>query len=141
MASMAIAVLPVLRSPMISSRWPRPMGIMLSIALMPVCRGSVTGWRWAMPGAAHSSGRRSGVSTTPLPSSGRPSGSTTRPMSGSPTGTERSSPLRRTWSPSLMPRYSPRMTTPTELSSRLNTCPAAPLANSTRSPAMAPARP
>jgi hypothetical protein len=37
--SMAIAVLPVWRSPMISSRWPRPIGIMASIALMPVCSG------------------------------------------------------------------------------------------------------
>jgi hypothetical protein len=37
------AVLPVLRSPMISSRWPRPMGIIASMALMPVCSGSVTG--------------------------------------------------------------------------------------------------
>ena len=49
--SMAMAVLPVLRSPMISSRWPRPMGIMESMALMPVCSGSLTGWRSATPGA------------------------------------------------------------------------------------------
>ena len=33
--SIAIAVLPVWRSPMISSRWPRPIGIRASIALMP----------------------------------------------------------------------------------------------------------
>ena len=52
--SIAMAVLPVLRSPMISSRCPRPMGIMLSIALMPVCSGSFTGWRSAMPGATMS---------------------------------------------------------------------------------------
>ena len=102
--SIAIAVLPVLRSPMISSRWPRPIGIIESIALMPVCRGSLTGWRWAMPGALNSSGRRCGVSITPRPSSGRPSGSTTRPISFSPTGTETSSPVRLTSSPSLMPR-------------------------------------
>ena len=37
--SRAMAVLPVWRSPMISSRWPRPIGIMASIALMPVCSG------------------------------------------------------------------------------------------------------
>ena len=42
---MATVVLPVLRSPMISSRWPRPMGVMASMALMPVCSGSLTGWR------------------------------------------------------------------------------------------------
>ncbi len=39
--SMAMAVLPVLRSPMISSRWPRPIGVIASIALMPVCSGSL----------------------------------------------------------------------------------------------------
>ena len=43
--SIAIAVLPVCRSPMISWRWPRPIGVMASIALMPVCSGSFTGWR------------------------------------------------------------------------------------------------
>ena len=37
--SIAIAVLPVWRSPMISSRWPRPIGIIPSIALSPVCTG------------------------------------------------------------------------------------------------------
>ena len=49
--SMAMVVLPVLRSPMISSRWPRPIGVMASMALMPVCSGSFTGWRPMMPGA------------------------------------------------------------------------------------------
>jgi hypothetical protein len=44
-ASSATAVLPVPRSPMISSRWPRPIGIIESIALMPVCIGSPTGCR------------------------------------------------------------------------------------------------
>ena len=44
-------VLPVLRSPMISSRWPRPMGVMASMDLMPVCSGSCTGLRPMMPGA------------------------------------------------------------------------------------------
>ena len=48
---MAIVVLPVLRSPMISSRWPRPIGVIASIDLMPVCSGSCTGLRPVMPGA------------------------------------------------------------------------------------------
>ena len=39
--STPIAVLPVPRSPMISSRWPRPIGIIESIALRPVCSGSI----------------------------------------------------------------------------------------------------
>ena len=43
--SMPMAVLPVLRSPMISSRWPRPIGVIASMALMPVCSGSLTGCR------------------------------------------------------------------------------------------------
>ena len=41
---------------MISSRWPRPMGIMASMALMPVCSGSRTGWRSTTPGAMRSIG-------------------------------------------------------------------------------------
>ena len=56
MVSSAMAVLPVWRSPMISSRWPRPIGIMASMALMPVCIGSFTGWRSTTPGARRSIG-------------------------------------------------------------------------------------
>ena len=55
-----MAVLPVWRSPMISSRWPRPMGIMASMALMPVCIGSFTGWRATTPGARRSTGLNCG---------------------------------------------------------------------------------
>src|SRR6266702_3640448 len=40
------AVLPVFWSPMISSRWPRPMLVIASMALMPVSSGSLTDWRW-----------------------------------------------------------------------------------------------
>src|SRR4029453_10947742 len=53
--STATAVLPVWRSPMISSRWPRPIGTMPSMALRPVCIGSRTGCRSTTPGAG---GRR-----------------------------------------------------------------------------------
>ena len=42
---------------MISSRWPRPIGIIASIAFRPVCIGSLTGWRWTTPGALNSAGR------------------------------------------------------------------------------------
>ena len=59
--STPIAVLPVPRSPMISSRWPRPIGIIESIALRPVWSGSTTGCRWMTPGALNSSGRRVGL--------------------------------------------------------------------------------
>ena len=57
--SMATAVLPVCRSPMISWRWPRPMAVMASMALMPVCSGSLTPWRWTTEGACSSRARRS----------------------------------------------------------------------------------
>ncbi len=55
-ASIAMAVFPVWRSPMMSSRWPRPIGIIASIALMPVCIGSLTGMRSTTPGALRSTG-------------------------------------------------------------------------------------
>jgi hypothetical protein len=100
--SMPIVVLPVCRSPMISSRWPRPIGIIESIALRPVCMGSVTGWRWTTPGALNSAGRVCDVLMSPLPSSGLPSGSTMRPSSSSPTGISRSLPVRFAVSPSTI---------------------------------------
>jgi hypothetical protein len=62
MVSSATAVLPVWRSPMSSSRWPRPMGIIVSMALMPVYMGSVTDWRAMTPGAMRSTGRNLSVS-------------------------------------------------------------------------------
>jgi hypothetical protein len=80
--SSAMAVLPVLRSPMISSRWPRPIGIIESIALMPVCSGSCTGWRSAMPGATMSILRVSVDGIAGPPSSGWPSGFTDAPITG-----------------------------------------------------------
>ena len=94
MVSTAIWVLPVWRSPVISSRWPRPMGIMPSMALMPVCSGTDTPLRSMMPGASFSMGRVSFVSAGPLPSMGSPSAFTTRPSSASPTGTDSALPVR-----------------------------------------------
>src|SRR5919202_294672 len=55
--STAIAVLPVERSPMMSSRCPRPTFVIESIALMPVASGSFTGCRATTPRALNSSGR------------------------------------------------------------------------------------
>src|SRR4026209_3013163 len=49
--SVAAAVLPVWRSPMISSRWPRPIGMSASIALSPVAIGSCTDLRGGVAGA------------------------------------------------------------------------------------------
>ena len=102
--SIAMAVLPVWRSPMISSRWPRPIGISASIALIPVWTGVSTDWRTMTPGAIRSTGRVLVDSIGPLSSSGRPSGSTTRPRSASPTGTSTTRPVVLTVSPSLIAR-------------------------------------
>src|SRR5215208_6167838 len=105
--SRQIELLPVWRSPMISSRWPRPTLVIASIALMPVAIGSFTGWRCTTPGALNSAGRVSEVFTSPLPSSGLPSGSTMRPSSSSPTGISSRRPVRLTVSPSSILSHSP----------------------------------
>src|SRR4051794_27095309 len=131
--SIATAVLPVLRSPMISSRWPRPTGVMASMDLMPVCNGSVTGWRATMPGACTSRRRSLSAAIGPRPSTGRPRGSTTRPNSPSPTGTERIRPVARAGWPSSMCSMSPRTTAPIESSSRLRARPSTPPSNSSSS--------
>jgi hypothetical protein len=129
---------------MISSRWPRPIGIIESIAFMPVCIGSCTDLRAMMPGALIST-LRVWVPTIGLPPSmAWPVALTTRPTSSSPTGTSTILPVRRTTSPSLMPSKRPRIATPTLSSSRLSTMPwtFSPLpSNSSSSPASAPDRP
>src|SRR5262252_1513758 len=135
--SMAMAVLPVCRSPMISSRWPRPIGVIASMALIPVCSGSFTFWRCTTDGACSSRARCWVPSISPLPSSGTPSGSTTRPRNPSPTGTESTSPVRRTCWPSSTLAKSPRMTTPISRTSRFSARPRIPPGNSSSSFAMA----
>ena len=137
MASTATAVLPVWRSPMISSRWPRPMGIIESMALMPVCIGSWTVLRAMMPGALTSILRLSVASSGPLPSTGWPSAFTTRPTSASPTGTSAMRPVRLTTSPSRTASKLPSSATPTLSSSRFSTRPTTPLPKSSNSPAIA----
>ena len=140
-ASIAIALLPIERSPMISSRWPRPIGIIASIALMPVCTGSLTDSRATTSGAIRSTGKRWPVLIGPRSSIGSPSGLTTRPISSSPTGTEATSPVVRTSSPSLMSVYSPRMIAPTVSSSRFSARPRVPVLNSMSSEARHSPRP
>src|SRR4051812_3323772 len=139
--STPMVVLPVWRSPMISSRWPRPIGIIASIALMPVCSGSTTGWRWTTPGALNSAGRVSVNSISPLPSSGLPSGSTMRPSSPSPTGISSSELVRLTVSPSTIFSHSPNSTAPTLSDSRFSARPVTPWGSSRRSNAMQFSRP
>src|SRR5262252_4014477 len=109
MVSRAIAVLPVWRSPMINSRWPRPIGMSASIALSPVAIGSCTDLRGMMPGALTSTRLRS-PAIGPLSSIGLPSASTTRPSRPLPTGTSTMAPVRLTVWPSTISRSSPKMT-------------------------------
>src|SRR5262249_21237810 len=134
MVSIATAVLPVWRSPMISSRWPRPIGTIESIALMPVCTGWETDFRAITPGATFSMTSLALALTGPLPSIGAPSEFTTRPSSSGPTGTSRIRPVHLTVSPSLMCWYSPRITAPTESRSRLSARPKVFFGNSSISP-------
>src|SRR5438309_5433723 len=137
MVSTATAVLPVWRSPMISSRWPRPIGTIESIALSPVCTGSFTDCRSTTPGAMRSIAANLLVPSGPLPSIGCPSALTTRPSSSSPTGTEMMRPVRLTRSPSLISLNSPSSTAPTLSSSRFSAMPNTPCGNSSISPAIA----
>ena len=141
MASTASPVLPVCRSPSISSRCPRPMGIIASMALMPVCSGTVTGARSRMAGAGRSMGRRSVVATGPRPSSGCPNGSITRPNSAAPTPTSITRPVRVTSSPACRCSQSPSSTTPTAVASTLNAIPSMPPAKVTSSSKPTPGRP
>ncbi len=124
--STAIAVLPVCRSPRISSRWPRPIGIRVSMTLSPVSSGTVTGRRSIISAELRSTGRRSWVGNGPSSSRGRPVGSTTRPISSAPTGTSRTAPLRCTSSPERRCRYSPSSTVPISFSSTVNASPGVP---------------
>src|SRR5208282_2831459 len=140
--SMITAVLPVCRSPMISSRWPRPIGISASIAFSPVCTGSCTDLRGMMPGAFTSTRPRTTSVSGPLPSIGVPSPSTTRPSSPSPIGTSTIEPVRATVSPSRIRWSSPKITTPTLSVSRFSAMPRMPApGNSTISPDMQFCRP
>src|SRR6185295_16553630 len=141
MVSIATAVLPVWRSPMMSSRWPRPTGTIASIAFRPVCTGCDTDWRAITPGATFSITSVILALIGPLPSIGWPSEFTTRPSSSGPIGTERILPVVLTVSPSLMCWYSPRITAPTESRSRLSARPKVPLGNSSISPCITSERP
>ena len=106
-----------------SSRWPRPIGIMESIALIPVWIGSFTLERSITPYATRSIGMFLSVAIGPLPSIASPSAFTTRPTIAGPTGTESRLPVRRTCIPSFTKLLSPKITTLTVSSSRFKTSP------------------
>ena len=124
MVSIAIAVFPVWRSPIISSRCPRPIGIIASIDLTPVWSGVFTDSRSTTDGALrsniYSSARPVRSNKTPFASSGAPSGLTTRPITSFPIRIERTRPDLLTRSPTLTAEASPSITVPIKFSSRLN---------------------
>ena len=126
--SIATVVLPVLRSPMMSSRWPRPIGVIASMTLMPVCSGSVTGWRPTMPGAWTSRRRRRRVLDRAL-AVDRLAERVDDPAEQGVADRHRQDPARSTGRPGPRrgPRRSPRTTAPIESSSRLSARPTAPV--------------
>ena len=131
--STATVVLPVLRSPMISSRWPRPIGVMASMALMPVCSGSCTGWRPMMPGAWTSRRRVLGAGDRALAVDRLAERVDDPAEQPSPTGTERMRPVALTVWPSSIWSASPRTTAPIDSSSRFRARPRVPPSNSSSS--------
>ena len=72
---------------------------------------------------------------SPLPSIGLPKASTTLPNNSLPTGASTILPVLLTVSPYLIPRSSPKITTPTLSDSRFKAIPEIPPGNSTISPA------
>jgi hypothetical protein len=113
MVSMAMAVLPVWRSPMISSRWPRPMGIIESMALMPVWTGVSTLLRHDHVGRDALDRPEAVALDGPLAVDGLAQGVDHPADQASPTGTDTMRPVLRTTSPSSMSVYSPMMMMPT----------------------------
>ena len=141
MQSTASAVLPIARSPMISSRWPRPRANIESTTSRPVCTGWLTKSRSMIPGAGRSIGSVASALTGPSPSSGRPSGSRTRPSRPRPTGTRATSPVPWTAPPASIPSKSSRSTQPTRSRSRVSAKPISPPAKRTSSLSRRSARP
>jgi hypothetical protein len=121
---------------MISSRWPRPIGIRASIALIPVCTGWSTPWRLITPLATFSTALVAVVLIAPFPSIALPKAFTTRPTIASPTSTSRILPVGFTSSPSTIFEKSPKIMIPTVSSSKLSATPISPRGNVTISDAL-----
>ena len=98
--SIAIAVLPVYLSPMMSSLYPLPIGTKQSTAFNPVYIGSWTDFLGIIPGAFNSTRLLCVDLTGPNPSMGFPSASKTLPNISSPIGTSTIAPVLLTSSPS-----------------------------------------
>jgi len=141
MVSIATVVLPVLRSPTINCRWPRPSGIIASITVMPVSSGSVTRSRSTMPGAGRSIGSNRSALISGPPSIGAPMAETTRPNNASPTGTRATAPVPVTVLPAEMPEPPDSSTQPWVVSLTLSATPMVPSAKRTSSSSRVCGRP
>ena len=133
MQSTATAVLPTARSPMISSRCPRPSANIVSMTSSPVWIGSLTKSRSMMAGAGRSIGSVRSALMLPPPSIGRPNGSTIRPSSPAPTGTRTTSSVPRTRSPASTVSLSSRRTQPSKSRSSVSAKPTCPRSKRTSS--------
>ena len=123
---MQTVVLPVLRSPMISSRWPRPIGVMRVDRLDAGLQRLVHRLAADDAGAWISMRRGSASTSGPLPSMGSPSALTTRPSRPSPTGTDEDVAGgldRRAFLDLADDSPSPRTTAPIDSSSRFSARP------------------
>ena len=123
MVSTAMAVLPVWRSPKISSLCPRPMGISASTTFSPVCKGTVTAERSIIAVAIRSIGKRWSDAMAFFPSIGSPNGFITLPINALPTGISITRPVRSTSSPVFINESSPSNTAPISCSSMLKAIP------------------
>ena len=142
MVSTATDVLPVPRSPMISSRWPRPSANRASIVRMPVCTGC--GDQLAVDDGGRRrprSGCAQRLRPAAPPSSGRPSGSTTRPSRLGPTGVRMTSPVPRTRHPASIVSASSSTTQPIRSRSRVWTKPNCPRSKRSTSSSRTEGRP
>jgi hypothetical protein len=140
-ASRAIAVLPVCRSPIISSRCPRPIGIRASTTFKPVSRGCATLSRDITSGAAIFIKRSSTNSRAPFSSAGSTRALNTRPTNLSPTFTLTIFLVRQTLSPTFTKRSSPKRIARTLSYSRFRARPLTPDSNSSISDAVTFLRP
>ena len=131
-----MAVLPVWRSPIINSLWPRPIGIRASTTLRPVSRGCATRSREITSGAATFIKRSSTNSKIPFSSAGSTSAFKTRPTNLSPTLTLTIFFVRQTLSPTLTKRSSPSKIARTLSYSRFKAKPLTPDSNSSISDAV-----
>lgn len=142
MASRAMAVLPVPRSPTMSSLWPLPIGTSASTAMIPVCSASWTDFLSMTPGALPSAILVPTALIGGPPSSGSPVTVMTLPKNSSPTGTLAICPVLLTVSlVSICLSTFPRLTIPASSASRVTASPLRPLSNSTISPALSEVSP